>query len=74
VKKENFMCLSEEKRAQLQKCIENHQSILGSILEKIKFLISKGFMIKRGVGNFPRFYLRPWMGKKFLRRFLIEKV
>ena len=42
---------------------------LSSIQDKIKRIISKGFMLQQGLAKFPKFYLMPGMGEKCLHRF-----
>jgi len=67
------MYLSEEKRAEIRECIENHRSNPGINPGENKISNIKGFHDTEGVGKFPRFYLRPGMGKKFSHRFELKR-
>jgi len=63
------MYLSEEKRAAIRACFKSQHSNSKSNPEKIIQIQIKDFLIQREVVKFRRFYLRPEMGRKFLRRF-----
>ena len=63
------MYLSEEKRAEIRKCIEKQKFNSESNSGQNKRIKLKNFMIQLGDRKFPRFYLMPGMGEKCLPRF-----